>query len=191
MTNAQKASLIQQYQDPNWSRIKSLVSDGMDWDEAEHVDELERREAVLTQLGAAGELTDSQRDELDTIQSELLDAIGSPHAEYVGVGFTAAHDRHVSGDGAAAGAAEPELDDQEEDLAKDEDWMSVDQVNEAQAQRRTEMSHCVDFLDRYGRTGDDASLRIALRHARKAKELEDRIDQALMAAIERQTTPAP
>jgi hypothetical protein len=181
MTNSQKKQLIQQHESPNWTRIKSLVSDGMDWDTAEHVDELERREAVLTQLGAAGELTDAQRDELDTVQSELHDLVGSPNQTYAGTSF--------AGDGAPAGTAEPELEDEDED--EDDDWMSVESVNEMQAARRTQMSHAVGFLTRYDRTGNDAALRIAIEHAQKATELEDRIDAALLAAIERETTPAP
>ena len=49
MTNSQKTQRIQQYDELNYGRIKSLASGGMDGDEAERI------------------------DELDTVQTELLD----------------------------------------------------------------------------------------------------------------------
>jgi hypothetical protein len=180
MTNSEKRQLIQQHEDPNWSRIKSLTRDGMDWDTAEEVDRLERREAVLTQLGAAGELTDAQRDELDTVQSELLDLVGSPHTTFVGTSF-ADH----AGDGAPAGTEPVHVDED------DQDDTSVEGTRAMMEKRSTELRLCADFLMDHARIGDDAPLRIAIRHAEKAKELEDRIDAALLAAIKRETVPAP
>jgi hypothetical protein len=67
----------------------------------------------------------------------------------------------------------------------------VDEVNQLQADRRTNLCLCVDFLNRYRRTDDDTDLRIALRYARTAAALEDRIDAGLMAAIKREVVPAP
>jgi hypothetical protein len=180
MTNSQKTTLIQQHSEPNHDRIRDLRAEGYSQQEAEEIDSLERREAVLNELGAAGELTDSQRKELDTVQSELLELVGSPHQTYAGTTF--------AGDGAPA---EAELDVQDETADEDEDTMSVEDVTEAQAERRTQMRHAVAFLTRYHRTGNDAALRIAIRHAQKATELEDRIDRALMDAARRETTPAP
>lgn len=167
MTNSQKASLVQQHEEPNYARIRDLRSEGFSQQEAEEIDSLERREAVLLELGARCEITAAQRDELDTIQSELLDLVGSPHATYAGTTF--------AGDGAPAGT-EPEVDD------GDEDETSVKGTRAMMEKRKTELRLCAVFLDRYGRDGDDACLRIALRHAQKATELEDRIDDALMSA---------
>jgi hypothetical protein len=180
MTNSQKTQLIQQHDSPNHDRIRDLRSEGYSRQEAEEIDSLERREAVLNELGAAGELTDRHRDELDTVQAQLLELVGSPAVQYAGTTFV--------GDGAPA-EAEPGVEDETAD--EDEDTMSVEDVTEAQAERRTQMRHAVAFLTRYERTGDDAALRIAIRHATKATELEDRIDRALVDAARRQTTPAP
>jgi hypothetical protein len=176
MINSKKQDLIQQHSEPNYDRIRDLRSEGYSRREAEEIDSLERREAVLNELGARGELTDSQRDELDNVQSHLHELVGSPHTTYVGTSF--------AGDGAPARA---ELEDE----TTDGDRMSVEDVNDAQAERRAQMQHAVGFLTRYHRTGNDAALRIAIRHAQKATELEDRIDRALVDAARRQTTPAP
>jgi hypothetical protein len=172
MTNSQKAGLVQQHEDPNFARIKSLTRDGMDWETAEEVDRLERREAVLTQLGAAGELTDAQRDELDTVQSELLDLVGSPHTTFVGTSFP-----DHAGDGAPAGTADPELDAEDDQVES-----SVEGTRTMMEKRSTELRLCADFLMDHKRTGDETPLRIAIRHAERASELEDRIDAALTSA---------
>lgn len=170
MTNSQKTQLVHQYDEPNTERIRSLLDEGYSRQEAEEIDRLERRECVLNELGAAGDLTDKQRDELDTIQTELLDLVGSPHVTYAGTMF--------AGDGA------PVSDDAAE-------RMSVDDVTEAQVESWAHLRPAVESLDRYRRTGDEASLRIAMRHAEKAEALEDCIDRALTAAVERDSTPAP
>jgi hypothetical protein len=103
MTNSQKASLVQQYSGKNRDRIRDLRSEGYRRQEAEEIDSLERREAILNELGAAGELTADQRDELDTVQSHLHELVGSPHTTYVGTSFP-----DHAGDGQASGT--PTLD---------------------------------------------------------------------------------
>jgi hypothetical protein len=183
MTNSQKTQLIQQNESPNWDRIKSLVSDGMDWDEAERIDALERREALLCELGAAGELTSEQKQELDTIQTQLMEAIGSPHVEYAGIGFTEAHDRNVSGDGAPA-EAEPGVETEQERI-------SLDELTDLREQQRTAERLASSFLTQHAEEGDEMALRIATEYAQTATELEDRIDRALVDAARRETTPAP
>lgn len=94
MNNAQIATLIQKHEDPNYDRIRSLVADGHEWDEAEEIDRLERRESVLLKLGARGELNENRRDELDDVQQRLHAVVGNG-ATFVGTSF--------SGDGEATG----------------------------------------------------------------------------------------
>jgi hypothetical protein len=174
MTNSEKAALVQQHDSPNWARIKSLVSDGMDWDTAEHVDELERREAVLTQLGAAGELSADQRDELDTIQTELLELVGSPHETFVGTTFV--------GDGATSGdGAPPALD--VEDTTSEPTRMTSDELEDLRDEQRRAQRLACDFLNRHADTGDEAALRIAQRYASEAGRIEERIDDGFVQAI--------
>ena len=168
MTNSEKAALVQQYSGPNHERIRSLMDEGYGRQQAEEIDSLERRECVLNELGAAGELTDAQRDELDTVQSQLLELVGSPHATYVGTSFP-----EHAGDGAPAGT-EPAPDV--------EDETSVEGTRAMMNERRAQMSMCAAFLMDHKRTGSDAPLRIAMRHAEKAETLEDRIDAALTGA---------
>jgi hypothetical protein len=87
MTNSKKMDLIQQYAEPNHQRIASLAADGHDWTEAEEVDRLERREAVLLELGARGKLNEKERDELDNIQRRLHALVGSENERFVGTSF--------------------------------------------------------------------------------------------------------
>jgi hypothetical protein len=175
MTNSQKASLVQQHDSPNHARIRDLRSEGYSRQEAEEIDSLERREAVLNELGAAGELTDSQRDELDTVQSQLLELVGSPHQTYVGTTF--------AGDGAPAGA--------ELDVETEQERISLDELTDLREQQRTAERLACSFLTQHAEDGDEMALRIATEYAEKATELEDRIDRALVDAARRETTPAP
>jgi hypothetical protein len=87
MNNTEKLDLIRQYAEPNQQRIASLAADGHDWTEAEEIDRLERREAVLLELGARGELNDEERDELDNIQHRLHALVGNDNQRFAGTSF--------------------------------------------------------------------------------------------------------
>jgi hypothetical protein len=95
MTNSEKIQLIQQYEHPNSERIESLCSnDHHPWDEAKHIDALERREAVLLELGARGTLDEEQHDELADVQQTLRVLVANG-ARLAGISF--------DGDGQATG----------------------------------------------------------------------------------------
>jgi hypothetical protein len=95
MTNAQATSLIQSHEDPNTERIRSLVADGHTWDEAGEIDALERREAILLERGARGDLDEEQRDELAGLQQRLHALVGNDNERFAGTSF--------SGDGQETG----------------------------------------------------------------------------------------
>jgi hypothetical protein len=95
MTNAQRTSLIQSHEDPNTERIRSLVADGHTWDEADEIDALERREAVLLERGARGDLGEEERDELADLQQRLHAIVGNENERFAGTSF--------AGDGQATG----------------------------------------------------------------------------------------
>jgi hypothetical protein len=87
MINSKKQDLIQQYSEPNQQRIASLAADGHAWTEAGEIDRLERREAVLLELGARGELSNGERKELDDVQHRLHALVGNDNQRFAGTSF--------------------------------------------------------------------------------------------------------